>query len=571
MQSTVRNVVMMSLMLGPGLAGCGDDTASDPTAGSTAAASGTANPTSTGETTASDTEVADETAGTGTTGAPTSGFGEMGPLAGPDGEGGFRFGAASAATQIEDQNPNVDWYLWSLPVADGGLGNGTFIGDAARGFSMAQQDVALLSDMGLDAYRFSIEWARIEPQRDVIDEEALAHYDAFIDALLAAGIRPMITVHHFSNPIWVDDPSDPDCAAGPTDVNLCGWNHAEGGPMIVDELGEHATLLAERYGDRVDEWVTLNEPINYLMAGYGLGVFPPGKQGLIVDVEGVFIAAARNFIAGHVATYRALKAADTTDADGDGLPAVVGLTKGAIEWVPARGNALSEDPVDLGARDRIDFAYHGLFIEALRQGAFDPGLDGDLEEPHPEWADSLDWLGVQYYLRAGVTGASMLLPLINATPCFNGIDVGACVPELDPSYHVPMMNYEHYPEGLYLRLSDFASRWPDLPMTVTESGIATEAGPRRAEAIVRALESIERARSEGADVRGYYHWSLSDNYEWAEGFEPRFGLYSVDYESDYARVATMGVDVLTQIVAERAIGDDLRATHGGEGPMSPEK
>lgn len=558
-----RAVVAISFVLVPALCGglgCGDDL-EPPIAPATTEPEPAIPDTST-------TAGLDTTAGS-STGEPQSGFGEIGPLVGPDGEGSFRFGAASAATQIEDQNPGVDWYRWSLPVAEGGLGNGTFIGDAARGYTMAQADVALLSELGLDAYRFSLEWARIEPQRDVIDEDALAHYDAFIDALLAAGIRPMITVHHFSNPIWVDDPAV-GCVAGPTDDNLCGWDHATGGPLVAEELGEHAALLAERYGDRVDEWVTLNEPINYLLAGYGLGVFPPGKQGLLADPEGVFVPATRSFIAGHAAVYHAIKAGDATDADGDGLPAVVGLTMGAIEWEPARAGEPSDHPDDLAARDRVDFAYHQLFVEAARQGAFDPGLDGELEEPHPEWEGTLDWLGVQYYLRAGVTGASAIMPLVNVTPCYNGIDFGACVPELDPSYHVPAMRYEHWPQGLYHRLVDFSVRWPDLPLVVTESGIATLVGERRAEAVVRALESIERARAEGVDVRGYYHWSPFDNYEWAEGFVPRFGLFTVDYAGSYARTPTLGADVLAQISAARELLPALREAHGGEGPMTPE-
>ncbi|MCA9654753.1 MAG: glycoside hydrolase family 1 protein [Myxococcales bacterium] len=561
---------MTSLWLGMGSAGCGDDgpgmgTTSDPSTGPEATVGSATGPGSGG----SETAVVDDTQGS-STGEPTSGFGPIGPLVGPEGEGSFRFGAASAATQIEDANPTVDWYPWSLPVAEGGLGHGTFVGDAARGYSMALQDVGLMSELGLDAYRFSVEWARIEPQRDVIDEDALAHYDAFIDELLAAGIRPMITVHHFSNPTWVDDPADPDCATGPSDANLCGWNHPSGGPQVAEELAEHAALLAERYGDRVDEWATLNEPMNYLLASYGLGSFPPGKSGLISDVDGVFVAAARNFVAGHAAVYVALKEGDTTDADGDGVAAAVGLTKGVVEWVPARANAVSDHPDDLAAVERIDYAYHRLFVESIRQGGFDPGLDGELEEPHPEWAGTLDWLGVQYYTRAGVTGQTSLLPLVNVTPCFGDIDFGACVPPLDPSYTVPAMRYEHYPQGLYSRLVDFSARWPDLPLTVTESGIATTVGERRAEAIVRALESIARAQAEGVDVRGYYHWSLYDNYEWAEGFEPRFGLFTVDYAGGYARVPTLGVEVLAQIAGTRELGDELRATYGGEGPMTPE-
>ncbi len=212
---------------------------------------------------------------------PSISYGPVGPLVGDAGRGSWRFGAASAATQIEDANDRTDWWFWTAPESQGGLDRGTFVGEASRGHALALEDVGLLTAMNLDSYRFSIEWSRIEPERDVIDEEALAHYGALLDALVAAGVRPMITVHHFSNPVWVADPRDPDCLAGPTDENLCGFGHPEGGPLIVEEMRQHAALLAERFGDRVDEWGTVNEPVNYLLAGYGLGSFPPGKQEIL--------------------------------------------------------------------------------------------------------------------------------------------------------------------------------------------------------------------------------------------------------------------------------------------------
>lgn len=510
---------------------------------------------------------------TGATGEPTTGdgvqqFPPIGPIVGPDGKGSFRFGAASAATQIEDKNPAVDWYVWTAPPPEG-LGRGTFVGDAARGYTLALQDVDLLAALGLDSYRFSIEWARIEPQRDQIDPDALAHYDAFIDALLARGIRPMITLHHFSNPTWIDDPRDKNCANGPGDANLCGWNHPEGGPLVVDEFREHVALLAETYGDRVDEWVTVNEPVNYLLGAYGQETFPPGKNGVLTDIDGTVIAASRNYLAAHAAAYDALKAGDQTDADADGLPASVGFTQAVASWVPARAGQLSDDPVDIGARDRVAYVYHHLFVDALLEGGFDPQFDGTLDEPHPEWKGRLDWLGVQYYFRAGVTGDPGLMPLIDATPCFGEIDFGACVPMLDPSHAVPAMDYEHDPRGLYERLVEFGARWPDLPLVVTESGIATESGPRRAEVVVRALEGIARARDEGVDVRGYYHWSLYDNFEWALGFVPRFGLYRVDYAT-YARTPTEGATVLGEIAAAREIGPERAEKYGGDGPLTPE-
>jgi beta-glucosidase/6-phospho-beta-glucosidase/beta-galactosidase len=155
-------------------------------------------------------------------------FAQPGSLSAPSGKGSFQFGAASAATQIEDQNENTDWWIYTAPEAEGGLANGEFVGDASMGYSKALEDVAIIKELGLDTYRFSIEWARIEPERDVIDEAALEHYGEFIDALIAEGIEPVITVHHFSNPVWVDDPRDLDCVNGPTDTNLCGFEHPDG-------------------------------------------------------------------------------------------------------------------------------------------------------------------------------------------------------------------------------------------------------------------------------------------------------------------------------------------------------
>jgi beta-glucosidase len=335
-------------------------------------------------------------------------------------------------------------------------------------------------------------------------------------------------------------------------------------------MADHATLLAQRFGDRVDDWATLNEPVNYLLSAYGIGGYPPGQTDLIVDVNGKFIPAIRNYIAAHAAMYKAIKAADTIDADGDGVAASVGFTKEAQEWVAAANGMPSTDPTDVKARERILWVYQYLFVEAIRQGGMDSMLSGKIDEPHPEWKNTLDWLGVQYYTRAGVTGSPGIIPVVQVTPCFGNFGMGsACVPPLDPTYIVPAMGYEHDPRGLYVVLSDFAQRWPGLPMMVTESGIATLSGARRAEVVVRALESIDLARQVGADVRGYYHWSIYDNFEWALGFVPKFGLYSVD-RSTYARTPTEGATVFGQIAQARKLSSAQRAQYGGTGPLTPE-
>ncbi len=492
----------------------------------------------------------------------------MGPLS-PEGYQSFRFGAASAATQIEENNPNTDWYVFTQPVAQGGLGKGkAFVGEASRGYANAIADIALLKQAGLESYRFSIEWARVEPQRNQIDEAALQHYSELIDALIAAKIRPMVTVHHFSNPIWIDDPRDLDCKNGPTDANLCGLGHPTGGALVVQEMAEFAQLLAERFGDRVDEWGTINEPINYLFFSHGTGTFPPGKAKLF-ELLDKFVPTARDLFEAHARMYTAIKQADTKDADGDGVAAAVGIPLSVIDFQASQNNLPSKDATDLKARDTVKYLYHYLIVDSMRNGTFDANLDGTSDEDHPSWKGTIDWLGAQYYFRAGVTGNPGLLPGLGLTPCLSTYDFGSCLPPSDPTHCVPAMGYDFHVEGLSEILVDFAQRWPDLPLLVTEGGIATDVGARRAENVVRSLEQIEQARILGADVRGYYHWSLMDNFEWVEGFGPHFGLFSVDYTT-YARTATEAVGVLHDIASKHRMTRGQRQKYGGTGKMTPE-
>jgi beta-glucosidase/6-phospho-beta-glucosidase/beta-galactosidase len=482
---------------------------------------------------------------------------------------GFRLGVATAATQIEDGNTSTDWYLWTKPVAQGGLGKGTdFVGDAEMGYTKAIDDVGLLKDLHVDSYRFSIEWARIEPTKGQIDEAAITHYSQLIDALRAAGIRPLVTVHHYSLPVWIDDPRDPDCKNGPSATNLCGLGHPTGGPMVVQAFADHAKLLAQRFGDRVDDWGTLNEPVNWLLASYGVGQFPPGKA-LAFDLLTKFIPVLRDALSAHVAMYDAIKQFDTTDADGDGIAASVGLSLSTPEWIASANNEPSDAPVDTTARDRITYVFNHAFVDAIEQGAFDATLSGTPTEPHPTWTKKIDWLGVQYYSRLGVTGQNMFFPVVNLTPCYPPLDLGSCVPPLDLTYCVPIMGYEYDPAGLAAILEDMGQRWPGLPLYVTEAGIATDVGERRAENVVRTFEQIDRARAAGVDVRGFYHWSLYDNFEWALGFGPHFGLYSVD-RTTYARTPTLGAQVFGAIAQSRSVTTDQRTKYGGTGPLTPE-
>lgn len=499
-------------------------------------------------------------------------FGPRGPLSGEAGRGSFRFGAATAAAQIEDGLTRNDWYAWSLPVDQGGVGRvEEFVGDAAFGYSRAIDDVELLRQAALDAYRFNPDWSRIEPARDAVDAEAIAHYRGLLEELQRSNIAPMVTIHHFSNPLWVDDFTDGLCALSdaPADTDLCGWGHPDGAALVIAELAEHAGRLAAEYGDLVDEWCTLNEPVNYLVASHGAGVFPPGASWLVGDFDR-FMTVVRNFLEAHAAMYAAIVANDTVDADGDGSATSIGLSLSVIDWVPARGNEPSTNPVDVAAADKAAYIYHYLVPDALLNGRFDFDVDGVAEEEHPTWANTLDWLGVQYYFRNGVTGEFPVIAAVGGMFCFGEFDFGSCLPPEDETWWVPEMRYEFYAPGILRVLRDLDARFPTLPLVVTESGIATRSGSRRSENIVRTLEQIGIAQSEGVDVRGYYHWSLYDNFEWAEGYGPRFGLYTVDFENGATRTATMGVETLRMIASRRGITDAAAATFGGNGPMTAE-
>jgi len=205
-------------------------------------------------------------------------FPQAGSTSAPSGRHTFRFGAATAATQIEDQNTNTDWYIWTAPPPLG-LGKSEFVDDAVKGYSKAMEDIRLLQDLHLDTYRFGIEWARIEPRLGYFDEKALKHYDDFINGLLAAHIMPVITLHHNANPIWVDDPREPaDCPQGPRPENLCGFANPKGAEEVLKAAGEYACMLGKRYGDRVDDWLTINEPMNYLMSNYAGNGASPGRN-----------------------------------------------------------------------------------------------------------------------------------------------------------------------------------------------------------------------------------------------------------------------------------------------------
>ncbi len=359
---------------------------------------------------------------------------------------GFRWGTATAAHQIEGGNWNNDWWRWEHTP---GSGCREPSGDACDSYHRWEEDADLVASFGLSHYRFSVEWARIEPEDGEWSQVELDHYRRVCDGLRERGVEPVVTLHHFTTPRWLADQG--------------GW--AE--PATADRFAEYCHRVGERLGDVAGRFCTLNEPNIVAFCGYALGVFPPGET----DV-GRFLEVGQRFVEAHHAGREALRAA---------APAVpVGLTLSMTEWVP----------VD-GGESRV--AKHRASMEDV----FLDGVAGD------------DFFGVQTYSRTRVGPDGHLGP--------------------EPGVPTLVMGYEFWPQSLEATLRRAWGRTGgEIPLLVTENGIGTDDDEQRIDYVHQALQGVQRALADGIEVLGYTYWSLLDNFEWAYGYTPRFGLVSVD-------------------------------------------
>lgn len=362
---------------------------------------------------------------------------------------GFRWGTATAAHQIEGGNWNNDWWAWEHTA---GSGCAEPSGDACDSWHRWPEDVALLRELGFDSYRFSIEWSRIEPEDGEWSTAAIDHYRRHGEALLEAGIDPVITFHHFTTPRWL-------AARG-------GWAD----PAIAERFGSFCERAATALAPVMRRACTINEPNIVSTIGYLAGRFPPGTQDVALRrrVNEVFVDAHRKAVAG-------IRAA------APGVP--VGLTLSMDDYQAVDGGE--------SKRDQIRYRMQDEFLHAT---------EGD------------DYVGVQTYSRSRVGPDGMLGP--------------------EDGVPVLPMGYERWPQALEatLRRAWEVTRG-EIPLLVTENGIGTDDDEERIGFVREALEGVLRVIADGIDVIGYTYWSLLDNFEWAYGYGPRFGLVSVDRET----------------------------------------
>lgn len=424
---------------------------------------------------------------------------------------GFLFGCATSAYQVEGGIEN-DWGAWEragrLEVP------GVSCGRATGHWERFEEDFERLRALGATAYRFSVEWARVEPEPGVFDEEALARYGRMVALLRRHGIEPFVTLLHFTHPPWFH--------------TACPW-HGEDGEAARRFL-RFATRVLPALGGQVRYFTVLNEPMVWLEGAYLAGAIPPGDKGL-----GRMMSAARQLVSAHGLVARRLKEAL-------GPEVRVGVANNVVRFAPSR----PWWPGDQLAAAYAAHHHNHLFPLALTTGRLvfgrTPGLRRAFEIP--EARGSLDFIGVNYYARLFVEAG--LRPLLRGelmVPYYE--DRGAL--------GVSDLGWEIHPEGLTALLGELAGY--GLPLYVTENGLDDRDDSRRSAYLHDHLGAVLDAVAGGADVRGYLFWSLLDNFEWLQGFAPRFGLFRVDYET-LERAPTAAVAHYARIIREHRLPEE---------------
>ena len=488
---------------------------------------------------------------------------------------GFHWGVSTAGFQSEmgagaPLDVNSDWWQWLHdPINKLLLGwKGGVPENGPGAYTEYVTDARLASEgVGADTFRMSIEWSRIFPnsteavdisngvtpevlaQLDALaNADEVAHYSDQLAAMHAAGLDPMVTINHFTLPLWVHNPAQARVKElfGLTPQTAGGWVSSS----TVTEFEKYSAYLAWKYGDQVTNWVVLNEPVNSMLTSYYAIPFATNFPPALVRTDLVAVGL-RNEAAAYSASYDLIHQLDPN--------AQVGFALNMYSW--RAGDPTN--PRDQQAAAQFSDFYNRWFPDAVLRGEVDANFDGVItpDEIHPELAGKADYFGVNYYSQGIVIGYGGLsvpsLPIVKGYPEFSpliNVVIGGCLPATECSDTAQIIN----PAGLRDVL-DIADSY-GIPLWVTESGLADAADANRASYTVRHLAVINKAIADGMDIRGYTAWSLTDNLEWVLGYDPRYGLYSYDPVT-LERTPRPSVSLIHDIFSGNAISADAFRTY----------
>jgi len=420
----------------------------------------------------------------------------------------FLWGAATAAHQVEGGNTNNNWARWESEP-------GRIIHDQKAGLACDwwggrwREDLERARDTGQNAHRLSIEWSRVQPAPDRWDDEALARYVEIARWLVDNGMTPMVTLHHFSDPLWL--------------VELGGWENDDTPAHFARFVRRAVTALK----DHVSLWTTVNEPNVYALSGWVEGLFPPGKRDLALAARVVV-----NLIRGHTAAYRVIHELQPH--------ARAGVATNYRSFAPAHPH----NPLDRVPLNFQNQLFNRAFNDCLATGRLDLVLK---KVALPEAAGTQDFIGLNYYSR-DMVAFDLLKPGQMFGRRFCPADAA-----LSSTGFIA-----NVPAGMWDGL-----KWAHgyaLPIFVTENGVEDDTDTLRPRYLIEHLHQVWRAANFNWQLKGYFHWSLVDNFEWERGWTQRFGLWGLDVDTQ-ARVRRPSVDLYAEICRENGISSDMVARY----------
>lgn len=424
---------------------------------------------------------------------------------------GFRWGVATAAHQVEGNNRDNDWWRWEQQP--GRIQAGHRSGCACDWWENAEADLDRAAGLGLNALRLSVEWSRIEPRPGEFDTGALNRYRHILEGVRERGMEPMVTLHHFTNPVWLAEQG--------------GWESAE----TIRRFARFVRRVVQDLGALCDLWCTLNEPNVYAFLGYMEGTWPPGRSDM-----GAAMRVLRHMLLGHAAAYREIHALQPG--------ARVGFAHNMRVLDAANPRSYQDRLVAWVA----DWSYNQAPLRALSRGWWVPPLG---VAPAPALRGTLDWIGLDYYTRDRIA-----FDVSRPQELFAQRLHSPDAERLDGGYG------EFYPRGMFRCLRRLARL--GVPIYITENGVPDDDDDQRPRHLLAHLAQVWQGIQHGWPVRGYYHWTLVDNFEWAEGWTLRFGLIALDPDTQ-VRQPRASADLYAQIARAKAITPQMVEAYALDG------